>query len=200
MAPSQVGGIARLRCRSMEDLDALVRTFRKWLHLPDADALLVVLAAIVTNHIEGDPLWLMLVGPSGGGKTEFLSPLTALANVLQTSTLTEAALLSGTAKKEVVPGATGGLLREIGEFGIIVCKDFTSILSMNRDTRGAVLSALREVYDGSWTRRLGVDGGTTLSWKGKVGLIAACTAAIDRHHAVIGAMGERFVMYRLPET
>jgi hypothetical protein len=37
--------------------------------------------------------------------------------------------------------------------------DFTSILSQNRDTRGQVLAALREVYDGSWDRPVGADGG-----------------------------------------
>jgi hypothetical protein len=37
--------------------------------------------------------------------------------------LTEAALLSGIAKKEHENGATGGLLRQIGDFGIILVKD-----------------------------------------------------------------------------
>jgi len=45
---------------------------------------------------------------------------------------------------------------------------------------------------------VGTDGGRTLSWSGKIGLLAGCTQAIDSHHAVIGAMGERFVLYRLP--
>lgn len=69
---------------------------------------------------------------------------------------------------------------------------------MHRDQRAAVLAALREVYDGSWTRHVGTGGGRTLSWSGKVGLIAGCTPAIDGHHAVMSAMGERFVLVRLP--
>jgi hypothetical protein len=72
------------------------------------------------------------------------------------------------------------------------------VLSMNRDSRAAVLAALREIYDGSWTRHVGVDGGRTLHWRGKLGLIGACTSVIDTHHAVIAAISERFVMYRLP--
>ncbi len=58
-------------------------------------------------------------------------------------------------------------------------------------------SGLREVCDGSWTRHLGVDGGTTLAWSGKIGLIAAVTPAIDSHHSVMATMGERFVFIRL---
>ncbi len=71
---------------------------------------------------------------------------------------------------------------------------------MNRDARAAVLAALREVYDGSWTRHVGTDGGRTLSWSGRVGLVAGVTPTIDRHHAVMGAMGERFILFRLPEV
>ena len=81
-----------------------------------------------------------------------------------------------------------------------MCKDFGSVLSMNRDARAAVLAALREVYDGSWTRHVGTGGGRTLTWSGKVGLVAGATPTIDRHHAVMGAMGERFVLFRLPEV
>jgi hypothetical protein len=178
-------------------LDEVLVTFRRWLHLPDADALLVVLAAAAANRMPGDPVWVLLVGPPGGGKTELLTPLCTLSDVHQAATFTEAALLSGTPKREA-KDAKGGLLREIGDFGIIVAKDFGSVLSMHRDARAAVLAALREIYDGSWVRHVGTDGGRTLAWSGKVGLIAGCTPAIDQHHAVMGSMGERFALYRLP--
>ncbi len=180
------------------NLGACVETFREWLHLPEPGMLYVVLATVAANRGDGDPVWTLIVGPPGGGKTEILAPLTSLVDVHPAATITEAALLSGTPKRERATDAKGGLLREIGDFGIIVLKDFGSVLSMNRDTRGAVLAALREVYDGSWTRHVGTDGGKTLSWSGKVGLIAGCTPAIDSHHAVVGSMGERFVLYRLP--
>jgi hypothetical protein len=71
---------------------------------------------------------------------------------------------------------------------------------MHRDARAAVLSALREVYDGSWTRHVGTDGGRRLHWEGKVGMLAGCTPTIDNHAAVMGAMGERFTLLRMPET
>ena len=69
---------------------------------------------------------------------------------------------------------------------------------MHRDARAQALAALREVYDGSWTRHVGTGGGQTLHWEGKVGLIAGVTPTIDRHHAVMAAMGERFLLLRLP--
>lgn len=183
---------------SAERLGDAVNVFQRWLHLPDPGALLAVLATVAANRIDGDPLWLLLVGAPGSGKTEVAASITALPDVHPAATLTEASLLSGTPKRERAHESCGGLLREIGDFGIILAKDFGSILSMNRDARALVLAALREIYDGAWTRHVGTDGGRTLAWNGKVGLIGGCTQTIDRHHAVMGAMGERFVFYRLP--
>jgi hypothetical protein len=39
-----------------------------------------------------------------------------------------------------------------------------------------------------------------LHWEGKVGFVGGVTPIIDRHHSVMGAMGERFIFYRLPEV
>jgi hypothetical protein len=172
-------------------------TFRRWLYLPDPGHLYMVLAAAVANCAPGDPVWLLVVGPPSAGKTEVVSPLVRMPWAHSAATLTEAALLSGTPKREVQAGAKGGLLCEVGAFGVLVMKDFTSILAENRETQSQVLAALREVFDGSWTRHVGTDGGRTLSWQGKLGLIAGVTPTIDQHHAVIGQMGTRFLFYRL---
>jgi phage/plasmid primase-like uncharacterized protein len=174
--------------------------FKKWLYLPDPGVIYVPLGAVAANLMEGDPVWVMIVGPSSGGKTELIMAIVRLPYVRLGATLTEAALLSGTPKKQKASGSKGGLLREIGKFGILALKDFTSILAMHRDRRAEVLAALREIFDGSWTRDVGTDGGLRLEWSGKMGLIAGCTAAIDSYHGVMSVMGERFLFYRLPKT
>jgi hypothetical protein len=179
-------------------LATVVTQFQKWLHLPDATPLLAVLGTVAANLMPGDPVWLLLVGAPGAGKTELLQPLANIPNVHMTSTLTEPSLLSATPTRDKARDASGGLLRTVGKFGVLLCKDFGSVLAMNRDSRACVLAALREIYDGSWTRHVGTDGGRKLHWAGKLGFIGACTSVIDNHHAVISAMGERFVMYRLP--
>ena len=71
---------------------------------------------------------------------------------------------------------------------------------MHPETKAETLAALREVYDGSWTRHLGTDGGKTLAWNGKVGLVFAATGVIDSHHSVLGAMGDRFLLSRMAPT
>jgi hypothetical protein len=178
----------------------VVQTFQKWLYLPDPGVVYVPLGAVAANLMEGDPVWVMIVGPSSGGKTEIIVAVVHLPYVRLGATLTEPALLSGTPQKQRAAGSKGGLLREIGAFGILALKDFTSVLAMHRDKRAELLAALREIFDGSWTRNVGTDGGRTLTWSGKLGLIAGCTAAIDSYHGVMAVMGERFLLYRLPTT
>jgi hypothetical protein len=158
---------------------------------------LFALGVVAGNLLPTDPIWGLVVGAPSGGKTETISPLGVLPYVHAAATITEAALLSGTSTKEHQKGATGGLLRQVGDFGVLLLKDFTSVLTMHREARAAALSAMREVYDGSWDRPVGTDGGRVLSWKGKCGVLGAVTPTIDKHHAVMGALGERFVFYRL---
>lgn len=181
------------------DLASTMETVRKWLYLTDDGHIKFTLGTYAANRMKGDPVWGMLIGGPSSGKTEPLAALGRCPYVTARSSISgEAALLSGTPKREKAATASGGLLNEIGAFGVVVLKDFTSILSMKHEQRATLMAALREIYDGSWTRSVGADGGRTLSWAGKVGMIAGCTSIIDSHHAVIGAMGERFVFYRLP--
>ena len=120
-----------------------------------------------------------------------------LPKVFQAATFTPAALLSGTPTKQRDKNARGGLLREVGEFGILALKDFGSILSLRPDAKAEALGALRELYDGAWTRRIGTGGGRELTWQGKLGLIFASTGVIDLHHTVISQMGDRYLLTRL---
>jgi hypothetical protein len=110
-------------------------TFKRWLYIEDMGAVYVTLAAIVGNHMPGDPLWLMLIGGSSSGKTESLMAGSRLPDVHLVSTLTEAGLLSATPKREKDNQSTGGVLREVGDFGVVVCKDFTSVLAMHYEQR-----------------------------------------------------------------
>ena len=181
-------------------IDETIKVFQRWLLLKDHTPVYAVLGTIAANYLEGDPVWLGVIGPPSSAKTEILNATSMLPHVVQAATLTVAGLLSGTPRRQQTAGAKGGLLQQIGDFGIIVLKDLGSILSMHTETRAEVLAALREIYDGAWTRHIGSDGGRTLSWKGKVGLVFAATEVIDSHYAVMGAMGDRFLLSRFAPT
>ncbi len=189
-APTDISG---------EPLVGVHAVYRRWFGKRyDFGALDCVLAAAAAERLGGDPPWLLVVGGSGHAKTETILPVASADSAWVISTISgEAALLSGTSKKDRAKDATGGLLPKIGKRGILVIKDTTSILSMNRDTRALVLAALREIYDGSWSRNVGTDGGQTLIWKGRLVVIGAVTTAWDSAHQVIATMGDRFVLVRL---
>jgi hypothetical protein len=84
----------------------------------------------------------------------------------------------------------------MGKRGILIIKDFTSILTADRNVCAAIVSALREIHDGSWVRFVGSDGGQSIPWDSRIVCIAACTTAWDTAYSVVAAMGPRFVTIR----
>ena len=182
-------------------LDQCHAVFRRWLGQEyDLDVLDAVLCALAAERLDGDPLWLLVISGPGAAKTETVQACAGAGAIVESTITGEAALLSGTPKKERAKDATGGLLRRIGDAGVLVVKDVTSIISMSRDRRAEVLAAMREVHDGYWSRSIGAEGGRTLTWTGRVAVIGAVTTAWDTAHAVISTMGDRFVNIRLDST
>src|SRR5262249_11721491 len=108
--------------------------FQKWLgdeyDLATLDAVLAVAAA---ERLPGDPPWLLIISGSGNAKTETVMATSGLGAHVVSTIASEAALLSATPRKQKAANATGGLLRKIGDRGILAIKDVTSILSMNRE-------------------------------------------------------------------
>lgn len=174
-------------------------TYRKWMSAAyDMSVVHANLAARAAHDLEGEPVWLLTVAGSASGKTEGIAPLAATPGAVMVSEISSAgALLSGTSSSERSKDATGGLLNQIGASGTLILKDFTTILSKSSDSRNEVLAALREVYDGSWKRVVGTDGGKTLSWAGRISLLGATTTTYDRHSSVIAVMGDRFALIRM---
>jgi hypothetical protein len=178
-------------------LDRVVAIFREWLALKDDNPVYVTLAAVAANLLSGDPVWLGLIAPPSSAKTELLNSVSHLPHVEVVETFSPAALLSGSSRRDRAKGATGGVLRKIGAFGVILFKDFGSVLDLRHEQRADMMTALRRIYDGQYTRQLGTEGGTTLEWLGKAGCIFGATQAYDSHHAVAGTLGDRFLLLRV---
>jgi hypothetical protein len=178
-------------------IDAVHEAFAEWLALPDPDrgghpfdTVDLALATVVANRLDGDPLWLFLVAPPSSGKTETLMSLVDTQDVYPLNNLTPATFVSGYERK----GEDASLLPRV-DGKTIVMKDFTSILTMHRDARAEILSQLREIYDGAYSKDFG--NGKHVEWRGKVGLLAGVTPVIDREYAFNAALGERFLLSRV---
>ena len=181
-----------LKPEEINTIELLEKEVEKVLLLKDMGVVKMVVATIVANRMFLDPVWLLLVAPPSGGKTELIMAISGLEFVFGISDLTVNTFASG--QKKV--GKETSLLLKINN-GIMAFKDFTSILSKNREARGEIMKQLREIYDGEYIKRTGT--GDDVTWRGKVGAIAGCTEIIYRYLEELSAMGDRFIMYNIEQ-
>ncbi len=172
--------------------------FEKWLSFTDYDIVDIVAATIVANRLEGEPMWLAIVGPSASGKTEIVRALEGLDRVHPLDRITPATFVSGfrLAGKPKKKPQQYGLLAKMsdGKPHIIVIEDFSLIFGKRRDTRGEVMADLRKLFDGRYVAPFGND--VYFEWRGKVGMIACSTGVYDREMGAQSKFGDRFLVVR----
>lgn len=181
-----------LKPEDMLSIDILQKEVEKIFLLADKGVVKMVIATIVANRMDLDPVWLMLVAPPSGGKTEMIAGVSGLDFVYPISDLTVNTFASGQKKA----GKETSLLLKINN-GIMTFKDFTSVLSKNKDAKKEIMGQLREIFDGEYVKRTGT--GDDIIWRGKVGAIAGATEVIYRHLEEMSAMGDRFIMYNITQ-
>ena len=175
--------------KSVADLDGEVR---KVLKLGDDGWVMLICASVIAHLSEGNPVWMMFVAPSASGKSETIGSLIGLDFIHEISDLTVNSLASGFK----AGGVETSLLHKMDN-GIMMFKDFTSILSKGQEAKKEIMKQLREVYDGRYNKRTG--NNADVLWEGKIGAIAASTEAIYSQLADMSAMGDRFIMYSVKQ-
>lgn len=168
-----------------------IAAYRKWLHLPDEECLQVMFGAALANKLQGDPIWLFLVAPPGGSKSELLSSLSKSPLVEMTTSLTPHSLVSGAHSYN---GSDPSLLPKLNG-RILVIKDFTTILSMHYSSRDEIFGVLRDAYDGRTEKIFGT--GVKKTYISHFGILAGVTSAIEEFGAMHQSLGERFLKYRI---
>lgn len=163
--------------------------FREYFHLRDTTSLKVLFATVAVNRAEGDPLWLLIVGPPSSLKTELIRSLSGVPGILPLSSITPKTFASGDPKDK-----KASLLLRLPPNCILTLKDFGSVLTMYREARQELMGQLREIYDGEFSKEFG--NGIRISWNGKIGIIAGVTDIIETYHSVHQVLGERFILLR----
>lgn len=171
-----------------------VAEYRKWLHLRDPSVLDVLFGTVFANRLGSDPLWVFLVAPPGGSKSELLmslreSPMTYTMTSLTPKTLISGANFPGVGDPSLIPRLNGKVL---------VVKDFTTILSLNQTARDEILGMLRDAYDGETAHDFG--NGVMRRYCSKFGILAGVTPIIEKFTASTSVLGERFIKYRVRQT
>ena len=183
-------------------LKQLVSVLVRWFHEPDIQVIRIILGAMMAYYLRS-PVWLFVVGPPGTGKTtmNFMAS-SDLREVVSIGDVTPSTFLSGFSDK-----VQTGLLEQLGTprsdghsviteaDGLLMAKDFTTVITKRRETRALIFAQLREMHDGEFKRSFGT--GQSKIWKGRIGFIAAVTPVIDRHYSAFTVLGERFVHVRL---
>jgi len=163
--------------------------FNKWLFLKSFEPIEVMLATVLSNKLEGDPLWLFLVAPPGGAKTEILSSLGMCKDVYFTSSLTPHSLISGA---NFAQGGDPSLIPKL-DGKVLAIKDFTSIMAKRDVEKEEIFGILRDAYDGKCSKVFG--NGVRRNYVSKFTIISAVTPAIYELSHSHQALGERFVKY-----
>lgn len=183
-------------------LNELKAEVQKYQYFEDTSIIDVSLASIIANRLRlGDPIWLVIIGASSGGKSQILRPL-ALTDekfLHRIDDVTENTFLSGAKVKGDEPVS---LLLRIGSQGIIVISDFTVIMSKSPETRTTILSQFRMIYEGEMTKYSG-NSAKPIRWPatgtGYLGVLAGSTPSIYGHFEDVADMGERFIYFRMRE-
>lgn len=151
---------------------------------------------------DGNPVWPMLVGPPGSMKTELLNGLRNWPNTHRIDTLTPQTFISGQIRETANPDdPPAGLLHRIGNNGIILYPDFSTVLAMRPEHRASILADMRRIYDGELRKEFGTaENLSARQWQGRLTFAVATTPDVDRQYSVFQTLGERFVMIRWPRA
>jgi hypothetical protein len=187
------------------NLSQIKTEIQQYQYLEDTGVIDVTLASIIANRLKlSDPVWLIIIGASSGGKSQIVRPI-AMSDtkfIHKVDDVTENTFLSGVREKE---GDTSmSLLKRMGNHGIITISDFTVIMSKNSESRNAILSQFRMIYDGEMVKHSG-SSKEAIRWPsdekatGYMGVVAGSTPSIYSSFEEVADMGERFIYYRMKE-
>jgi len=177
-------------------LKDLKDTFKKWLFIgSDEDVIDVIFSAAIDRRIKGDPLWMALISPSGGTKTEIVRSLKN-DDIYTLDSVTPHTFVSGRVDRDEDgnPVPVIGILKEIDK-KVLIIKDFTVLLGKRREDRDEIFSQLRSLYDGYIEFAFGTSS-TPVRIEASIGLIIACTPALDSFTKMYLQLGERFLKIR----
>lgn len=155
--------------------------FEEWMQLRDTKRLDVMLATALSNQAsELEPLWLIIIGPSGDGKTEQVRALRDPlehefpedADTKRISEITQNTLVSGQMGEhtDLAPKLEGKL---------ILIYDFATILNLPSEPKRKVWAQLRELYDGHIGKQAGSGKDVDYDIDPPPSLIACSTPDID---------------------
>jgi DNA-binding transcriptional ArsR family regulator len=175
-------------------LEKLKQRFQEWLHIDDSQLLYTIAATKISHKIQGDPIWIMVVGPPSGGKTEYLRAFFQPGDI-KVDDLTPNTFVSGykSSATETLPQFATMLKDKIWYIF-----DLSILMSKHAQERSLILSDMRAVYDGHIKKEKGNRVVCEANCEHNT-LICCTTPAIDNTILEDQLLGTRFITYRIPK-
>lgn len=174
--------------------DELIDEFRKVYEVSEMfeKCIACALATCVSNLLQGDQLWMFLVGPPSSGKTSIIEAFAkAHKYTFHLSKLTSQALVSGQNR-----GEDPSILPKLTDKCLFV-KDFTAILALPAATQEELFGMLRDAYDRNVRVQYG-NGAVRVYQDLNFTLFAGCTDEIyAKNHS---SLGERFLKIEILDS
>ncbi len=177
-------------------LESIIALYKRTFYTNDDAAIALIAAILIGSRLRVPPVWCHIIGPTSGGKSTLLEAFSKHKFVTQVGDLTPNTFLSGmsSSKNET------SLLKKLGPTFTIFMKDFTTILSKPEETQQAIISQMREIYDGYYTKDTGT--GKKIEWpgngiKGHATFVMAATEGIYSLQDKFSDMGTRAINYVL---
>lgn len=163
------------------------------------DCLALTSAVVYSAQLQGEPLWLYVIGDPGRGKSLVLESTLGSSKCVYRTSVTHKAFISGFR----IEGNDHALLAQLPGRALIV-KDYSNVLSLPHIEQDQLVSLLREAYDGKVCRNWGNNVYREYPPPGsehndcRFAFVAGVTKEIHaRSHA---GLGERFLKYEIPCT
>lgn len=170
-------------------IEELLKTYKNNLYVEEDVGITIPLSEVLSNFAPIEPDIMGIIAPSGSSKTELIRSLGESENqfVYPVSSITEHTLVSGLEENiDLAPSLRGRLL---------TIKDFTTILSKNKDKVSEIFADFRELTDGHIGKDFG--SGVKKHYTGiHTSVLFGCTNAIENYNSLHAVLGQRILFFR----
>ena len=179
--------------KKIPSLQDVYNVYRKWLHIEDTKRLDIGLAVYLSRKMEGTPIWLIFVGPSGDMKSEQIRALNDEESSITFQRFTSKTLISGDRKVGLGEDYCAIFYKDNQK--VLLIYDLSQLLKLPTIEKAEVWAQLRDLYDGSLQRSFG--NKISKYYKNlRVTLIAGSTPHLDSQILIHQDLGTRELLYR----
>ena len=177
--------------------EEVYKGYKKYLHLPTTDIIDFLYGSIISNRLNGIPVWSFIVAPSGFIKTTFIKSIVNSQDIHEEDNMTSAGLVSGFTgggkKSEYDTSIDNSLLPELNGMTLAI-QDLTTLLTDRPENKAKTFGILRSCFDGSYKHRF---GNIKRVYESKFGLLAGVTPDGLNIFNDDKALGERFISFEM---